>query len=200
MRPMNRVDDIPQWVRLACDRWGRQKRRIWAGGDWYRDHKGMKRLHVDGYANSFLGRVLREREGTGQGALTQHWAEVLWGDALDVQRNIGGMPIACFDCLHLRYVFDPEFGLSAAAKATLVDLPTRVYWEALQRAEWWLWSRLDKGIENRLSESAADTHRESAEKRLQLGLLTSRRPANPDNVPELSLRALKRPKLTLPRR
>ena len=55
------MSETPQWVRIACQRWGRQKRRLWAGGDWYRDHRGIQRRHVDGYANSFLGRLLEER-------------------------------------------------------------------------------------------------------------------------------------------
>lgn len=175
----------------------------------------MRRRHVDGYANSFLGRLLREREGAGQGAVCQFWAEVLWGDALDVQRNLPGMPLTCFDVLHLRYVFDPEFGLTANAKAALIDLPTRLYWVALERGELWLWSRLDRGAaaetggtqpppEPNLSVSVTHTHTASAgiAKPRELIFRSPKRtkPAHPDNVPELSLRALRRPMLTLPRR
>jgi hypothetical protein len=138
------MDEIPEWVRIACRRWGRQKRRIWSGGDWYRDHQGAKRQHVDGYASSFLGRLLEERDGTGQGARGQRWSEVLWGDALDVQRAIVGMSVTSYDVVHLHYVFDPEFGLTASAKAALLNISVRTYWTAVKIAEVWLWAKLDR--------------------------------------------------------
>ncbi len=149
----------------------------------------------------------------------QQWSEVLWGDALDVQRNLPGMPLTCFDVLHLRYVFDPDFGLTANVKASLIDLPTRLYWAALERGELWLWSRLDRGAAEEtggvkpplkvpsvedLTLDVTHTHTASAGKVTAKGLIfsptESTKPAHPDNVPELSLRALRRPKLTLPRR
>ena len=198
------MENIPQWVRVACDRWGRQKRRIWSGGDWFRDHKGEKRHHVDGYASSFLGRLLEEREAAGEGGVyTQHWPEVLWGDGLEVQRAIVGMPVQCYDTLHLRYVWDPEFGLTAAAKAEILGITTRGYWTALERAEFWIWARLEPQPE-RLSPSGADPHSATHEKTrlhtLQLPRLERTRPIHSPNMPELSLQALQRPTLTLPRR
>ena len=141
------MSETPQWVRIACQRWGRQKRRLWAGGDWYRDHRGIQRRHVDGYANSFLGRLLEEREGASQGILTQHWEEVLWGDGLDVQRALHGVPLLYFDVMHLHYVFDPEFGLTAARKSELLGLASRrTYWSALDRGEFWVFSQLEQPV------------------------------------------------------
>jgi hypothetical protein len=130
---------------LACARWGRQKRRIWVGGDWYVDGEGLRRHHADGYAQSFLGRLLEERDGTGQGARNQHWPEVLWGDALEVQIALTGMPVICYDVLHLHFVFDPEFGLTAARKAELAQISRRSYWDVLQLAELRVWGRLAPG-------------------------------------------------------
>jgi len=197
-------DEVPGWVRLACDRWGRQKRRIWAGGDWYIDGEGLRRHHADGYAQSFLGRLLAERDGAGQGARSQHWPEVLWGDALDVQRNILGMPITCFEVLHLKYVFDPEWGLTVANKAALISLKVWSYWDSVGRAEWWLYARLQRGPEYDLGVSVSTgksvTHGSDTGNELRRSPKERKRSGHSSNLPKLTLEALERPTLTLPRR
>src|SRR5437868_4912748 len=140
-----RMDETPSWVKIACGRWGAQKRRIWSGGDWHIDRTGSKQRHVDGYAQSLLGRLVDERYGAGHRALmnAQVWTEVFSGDALSVQRTLPGMPEEAFITIHLRYVFDPDLGLTADQKAALIGLSVRGYWLALSRAEMWIWARLE---------------------------------------------------------
>jgi hypothetical protein len=140
--------EVPDWVRLACARWGRQKRRIWTGKEWYVNPLGGKQEHVDGYAESIMGRIKDERvAAAGDGARSQHWDEVYWGDALDVQRATVGMPEVPSDALHIKYVWDPEFGLSPRRKAEILGLKERAYWEAVGRAEFWIFARLSPAHE-----------------------------------------------------
>lgn len=127
--------DIPQWVRIACGKWGHQKRRIWTGKDWHGN--------VDGYAQSLLGRIRDEREGAGQGQRAQHWAEVFWGDGLDVQRVLLGMPERSYCALHMQYVWDPEWGVTANRKARAMELSRAEYFNSVDRAETWIHARLE---------------------------------------------------------
>lgn len=136
------MSDVPEWVVTACIRWGKQKRRIWTGKDWYIDSKGVKRYDVDGYANSLLGKMREEGEGASHGELKQYWPEVLWGDALDVQRATPGMPEMPFSVGHLHFVFDPEFGLTAPKKAALLEISVRQFWDELKLFEMWVYARL----------------------------------------------------------
>jgi hypothetical protein len=128
------MTEIPQWIRTACRRWGSQKRRIWTGKDWHGN--------VDGYAQSLLGRIRDEREGAGQGTSSQRWPEVFWGDGLDVQRAIVGMPETPYCVLHLQFVFDPDFGLSIERRARLLELKRTAYTDALDNAEHFLMGRM----------------------------------------------------------
>lgn len=134
--------EIPEWVTLANIRWGKQKRRIWTGKEWYIDSSGKRRYDVDGYASSLLGRIRDEGAGAGQGQLKQHWDEVFWGDGLEVQRAIPGMSEMPFAVGHLQFVFDPEFGLTAPKKAALLDISTRTYWDELKLFQTWIQARL----------------------------------------------------------
>lgn len=139
------MDEAPQWVGVACQHWGKQKRRIWSGGDWFINRAGQKIRHVDGYARSFLGKLAEERCGSGHRYLVadQCWREVYGGDGLDVQRACPGMPEISFFAVNLHYVFDPDFGLSARQKADLVEISVRSYWRGLEMAKLWLWARLE---------------------------------------------------------
>jgi hypothetical protein len=128
--------EIPSWVIGGLRLWGRQKRRIWIGTDWHGN--------VDGYAQSLLGRIRDEREGAGeQGARSQHWPEVFLGEGLDVQRALIGMPEVASGVLHLHYVWDPEWGITVTRKARCVGLQRDVYYDHLDRAEYWIWARLE---------------------------------------------------------
>jgi hypothetical protein len=191
-------DEVPAGIRATIARWGRQKRRIWAGhGGAYVDSKGLRKVHVDGYAESFMGKLMEEREGCGQGTIRQRWEEVMWGDGLDVQRHIVGMPAAAFDAVHLQYVFDPEFGLTIERKARLIGMKRTAYTEAVVRGEWWLWARLEPGI-------APDAQVVALIKKITKEALQCREPqtinAQDERVgPQLDLAALNRPTLKLAR-
>jgi hypothetical protein len=189
--------EVPQWVRLACQRWGRQKRRIWSGrGEWYVDRLGRKTCHVDGYAESFLARVQDEKVGAGSSSeVHQHWVEVYFGDALEVQRNLAGMPEECFAALHLAFVFDPEFALTARRKAELLELPLRTYAEAVIRGEMWVWARLEAKTPC-VPDFALPHVLEPQEKAgLPICHKAHTLPRNSARVAELSLAALRRPTL-----
>lgn len=131
----NMTDEIPQWVRLACKRWGAQKRRIWLG----RDYHG----NIDGYAQSLLGRIRDEREGASQGVQSQKWPEVYRGDGLEVQRAIYGMPELGFEVLHFQYVWDPRWEITASQKAKILGIGRTEYFKRKDKAEVWVHARLD---------------------------------------------------------
>jgi hypothetical protein len=149
MKGLHVKSDVPDWVRTANQRWGRQKRRIWAGMDWYLNPQGQRQQHVDGYAESFLGRILEEKVSAGQaGPARQKWAEVYWGEGLDVARVIPGLPEMPYAVLHLHYVFDPDFGLTVSRKARLLSIDRTTYGEHLARAEFWIWGRLEPTVQD----------------------------------------------------
>lgn len=183
--------EIPDWVRVACGRWGRQKRRIWAGCDWHGN--------VDGYAQSLLGRIRDERDGAGQGVRTQHWPEVFWGEGLDVQRSLSGIAERQFGVLHAHYVWDPEWQVSVARKATLLELKRTEYFSLLEVGETWIHARLDVLAvpDSQLVEQVS----EIVQKALQSGggsaINSHTRQNSPP--PRLNLDALQRQQLTLKR-
>lgn len=131
------TDEIPQWVRLACKRWGQQKRRIWLGRDFHGN--------IDGYAQSLLGRIRDERDGAGYNVMAQKWAEVYRGDALEVQRAIQGIGEKRHAVLHLQYVWDPAWMVSISAKAKMLGVRRTEYFELRNRAETWIHAKLDEG-------------------------------------------------------
>jgi DNA-directed RNA polymerase specialized sigma24 family protein len=103
-----------------CRRWARAKLRIWNGGD----GKG----HEDGWpASSIAGRIRDEGEGLGQGAIRQHYAEVMVGEALIVARALDGMAFGQRLALHLHYLT----GASAREKARFVGVSKAGYWTLL---------------------------------------------------------------------
>lgn len=183
--------DVPQWVRLACGRWGRQKRRIWEAGESYVNAENRARRHVDGYADSFMGRIKDERVAAGYGRFAQHWEEVFWGDGLDVQRAIVGMPVSNYDALHLKYVWNPEFNLTWPQRAGLIGMKERVFWDAVGRAEFWIFARLDPSV-------CADLllRRESVKSIRNTKISLSKVSLPPPKI-DLDLAALNRAKLTL---
>jgi hypothetical protein len=188
--------EVPQWIRLAVGTWGRQKRRAWAGhSEWYLDSKGLRKVHVDGYAQSFMGKMMAERGGFLQGAIHQHWDEVYWGEGLDVQRVLPGMPEAEYTALHLMRVFDPEFGLTVPKKAALAGMKLTTFKEAALRAEWWIWARLEPGAQS--AAQVIGLVEETIKRALQ-----SKPPkvinAQPGRFsPELNISALNRPMICL---
>jgi hypothetical protein len=190
--------EVPAGIRATIARWGRQKRRVWSGkGEWYLDSKGLRKVHVDGYAASFMGKLMEEREGAGQGARRQHWDEVLWGDGLDVQRVIAGMPETAFMALHLRYVFDPEFGLTMEQKGRLIDMKLTAFKDAVRGGEWWIWARLTPG-EAPTAQVVALIGNIVCEA-LQTSAISTTNYQTGRATPELKLEALRRSKLSIAR-
>lgn len=177
--------DIPDWVRTACNRWGRQKRRIWTGHDWHKN--------VDGYAESLLGRIRDERDGAWQGLRSQRWPEVFWGDGLDVQRALIGMPEAPLAVMHVHYVWDPEWCLVASKKAALLDMSLRRFWEELKKGEIWIFARLDCA-HTQVAVASTEISRED----LKPVQRTATNAATAIGSPNLSFEALQRPKLSIP--
>ncbi len=181
--------DTPPWVISYCQTWGRQKRRIWDGSETFVNCEGKEDTHIDGYAGSLLGRIREERDGAGQqGALHQHWAEVMWGHGLEVQRSLPGMPENPLLVGHLQYVWPKEFGLSIPRKAALIELDKNQYWDSLRNFEWWVFARLNPASDCQPS-------------KLPLQLVSKPptvRP-NPVGLPKVSLNlaSLNRPKITL---
>lgn len=181
---------IPQWVREACRKWGRQKRRVWYGGERY-EGGGW---HVDGWAQSFLGRVQDERVAAGSGSIAdrQQWPEVYRGEGLEVQRAVIGMPELPVLVIHLHYVFDPEFGLSVKVKAANLSMPVRDYWRTLNDGEAWVWARLTH-----------ENVRTLGNPEILVFPAIAKRPkkryksANSDSMGVVSLTALRRPTLSL---
>ena len=180
--------DIPDWVRLACSRWGRQKRRMWQGKETYVNSKGQMCRHIDGYAESFMGRIVDERVAAGQpGAAGQRWPECFFGDGLEVQRAIIGMPESTHDAIHVKYVWDAAFNLSWAERAKLIGMKERVFWEAVGRAEFWVYARLEPAA------AVVDLplRRESATKQTITAKMPKLSPA------DINLAVLARSKLTI---
>jgi hypothetical protein len=151
-------DEIPVWVRLALKRWGSQKRRIWLGRDWYGN--------IDGYAQSLLGRIRDEREGSSYGVLAQKWPEVYRGDGLEVQRALQGIAEKLHAVLHLQYVWDPAWKVAPRDKARLIDLSRSEYFAIRNRAETWIHAKLESGLPEtklqQLSRKIASTLLQSA--------------------------------------
>jgi hypothetical protein len=156
---------------------------------------GGKQQHVDGYAQSIMGRIKDERvAAAGDGCRSQHWDEVYWGDALDVQRACIGMPEVPNDALHIKYVWDPEFGLSPSRKAEILGLKERAYWEAVGRAEFWIFARLSPAHEQ-VAEIVTNISRGALKKAAVSGMNR----AHLISSPQLSLAALNRETLSLKR-
>ena len=111
-----------EWVKGMCRTWARQKARVWLGG-----HDG----HVDGWPpSSMAGKLREELEGAGQGKMEQHFAEVLVGDALLVQRSIEDMPWSVRLVLHLHYLAMDN----VKEKAAFAGVSRAHYWNLLGRA------------------------------------------------------------------
>lgn len=179
--------DIPDWVRADCRLWGRQKRRVWEGKDWHGN--------IDGYAQSLLGRIREEREGAGQGTPTQRWPEVFWGAGLDVQRALVGMPELPLTCLILHYVWNPDWGITAAKKAAIASVSVRSFWEELKKAEFWLYARLDCA-HTQVREITTEISKESLRVAGKAAINTAHALASP----VLSFEPLQRPTLQMRKR
>lgn len=181
--------DIPGWVRSYCKRWGSQKRRILSGKDWLGN--------VDGYANSLIGRIREERDGAAQGEVKQYWPEIYWGPGIEVQRAIVGMPERQLYAVHFQHVFDPEWGLTIARKASYLSIGRTEYTELVDRAETWIYSRLDAlgRPDSQLTERVHEIIKEALQTAQPKAIKAHSRQNCPPN--KLDFSALKRPIISL---
>lgn len=211
------MSEVPENIRVACRHWGSQKRRVWQGGDWYMMQATAKepagrRKHVDGYAESLLGRIRAEQilfrrskrvpHETRVRHLRQQMDDVYFGDGLEVQLALIGMPEHAFSVLHLHYVWDAQFNLNATEKAALIDMKTRAYWEALGRAEYWVWARLECGMRaHEISGAVSDLVEKIVERTLTATKRAAKKEQDGHGSPrkELDLAALNRPTVSLSR-
>lgn len=102
------------------------------------------------------------------------------------------MPVQPYDALHLKYVWDPTFGLTASRKAALLGMKERAYWEAVGRAEFWVFARLESAQAQTTAVVEKIIKEALRERVVSATNLTHR-----DKAPKLSFTALNRPKLTL---
>jgi hypothetical protein len=195
-------EDIPGWIITALSLWGRQKRRAWISREWYVGPKGERSEHVDGYAQSLLGRIREEQiQAKHKGRLmpgesvarpvSQYWPEVFWGLGLDVQRNIISICEVQYCVLHLHYVWLPEWQLTISQKAKSVGIDKNAYWRQLENAEHFVHGGLN---------SASDCPHTQKLLRIPVESGTNRRQsATMAKLPsvELNLAALGRKKLSL---
>jgi hypothetical protein len=179
--------DIPDWVRSDCRVWGRQKRRAWEGKDWHGN--------IDGYAQSLLGRIREERDGASQCTPIQRWPEVFWGAGLDVQRALLGMPEMPLTAINLHYVWNPDWGLTAAKKAALMDVSVRSYWDEVKKGEFWVFARLSCA-HSEVREIATEISRKDLRKASEPAINMVHALASP----VLSFEALQRSKISLRKR
>lgn len=177
-------------------------------------HPAGPRLHVDGYAESLLGRIRAEQilfrkskrvpHETRARVLRQQMDDVYFGDGLEVQLALIGMPESAFSVLHLHYVWDGQFNLNASAKAALIDMKARAYWEALGRAEYWVWARLECGMRaHEITGAVSDLVEKIVERTLTATKHAAKREHAGRSLPsetskDLDFTALDRPKVSLP--
>lgn len=175
--------EIPVWVVNWSHIWGNQKRRVWIGKDWFGN--------IDGYAQSLLGRIREERDGTGQGERKQHWPEVYWGRGLDVQRAIPGMRETPYMVGHLHYVWLPEWCWTIPQKAQAIGINKAEYWRELENFETWIHAKLDSVSPCESSKRPLQVVGELPTVRRISAMMA--KTASPD----INMAALKREKLTL---
>lgn len=182
--------DVPDWVRSDCRLWGRQKRRVWAGHDWHGN--------VDGYAQSLLGRIREERDGASQGLVSQKWPEVYWGNGLDVQRSLLGMPERQHAVLHFQYVWDPDWGITADRRAGYLGIKRTEYFALVDRCETWVHARLEARVSTdaQVVEAVNKIIRDTLRTAGSSAINSQTRESCPSKI---NLSALHRPKVSLQR-
>lgn len=74
------------WVKLVCEQWGRDQRRIQFGGRWIHNEAG-RHWHFDGHPpRSISDKIFREQFAALSGAVEQHYPEVMAPESWHVQR------------------------------------------------------------------------------------------------------------------
>lgn len=74
------------WVKLVCEQWGKDQRRIQLGGRWVHNAAG-RTWHFDGFPpRSMSDKIFREHFAAMAGAIAQHYPEVMAPESWHVQR------------------------------------------------------------------------------------------------------------------
>lgn len=120
--------------------WGDAKRRILRGSDRHPTHP-----KIDGWAQSFAGKVMEDHVRAGAGNRDQHYPEVFEGTALDIARALKGADEALSNVAYVHYVLTVPvkrkvvwYGESIAKPVSLRD-----YWATIDRLHYWTAGRLD---------------------------------------------------------
>lgn len=128
--------DVKSMIEPMCREWARQYRRIVQGGVVRAD--GV--FEPDGWpTTTILGKLREERDGAGQGKVSQHFAEVYRGDGLLIRRAMERMPLAEREVLYARHLSRDL----VRTQADVLGLSVAGYWSRLDRAYFFLAGRVD---------------------------------------------------------
>lgn len=95
---------IIDWIEDAGKVYGIAARRLMLGGYWY-SAGDAERFHFDGSAaRSISAKLAEDREGAAGGEISQRFAEVLTGEALEFRTATRGCPIWWHELIVYRYV------------------------------------------------------------------------------------------------
>lgn len=74
------------WVKLVCEQWGKDQRRIQLGGRWVHNAAG-RAWHIDGHpSRSMSDKIFREQFAAMTGSVEQYYPEVMSPESWHVQR------------------------------------------------------------------------------------------------------------------
>lgn len=120
--------------------WGDAKRRIWRGRDGH-----PITPHVDGWAQSFAGKLREEGEGATEGYRRQRFDEVFVGAALDVRRAMEGVDEELNCAAHIHYVIPGPLKTKIHAYAETIgkEVSTRDHFLNIDRLHYYVAGRLD---------------------------------------------------------
>lgn len=132
-------------IHEMCVVYGIQMRRAKLGGYFNRDGS----FHYDGAApRSPADKIRKEGEGAATNQVTQHFAEVLTGEALLVRRALDGMPEHLRHAVDLHYIVPKSWSPVKRKVENLRALFPRyirsrqTYYDALDRAHLWIAARV----------------------------------------------------------
>ncbi len=139
----------------AMFQWGIQRRRIDAGGKTV-GRGESEGWHVDGWpSRSIAGKTRDERDGASHIGQTQHFAEVLTGEALIVARAMQGMPERLRKVAYAHYVV-PKRQTPTKEKVRLLGYKHRTaYYDDLHSVHLWVQARWQVPRDTDCSDSVA---------------------------------------------
>jgi hypothetical protein len=143
------------WIDEALFAWGIQRRRIDTGGR--EVGKGdLAAWHADGWPlRSIAGKAKDEGMGASHVGSSQHYAEVLTGDALVVSRALRGAPEDLQRVVYAHYVI-PKRATPTKEKIRILGYKHRTaYYDDIHRAHVWVAARWDVPREAICSDTVA---------------------------------------------